>query len=125
MFVGRIMPPRIETVTDAVVSARLGSELAWIVAVPGTTPVTGTLTLLVFDAMVTVAGTVAKPVLSELRLTITPPDGAGDERFSVMFCTEPCVTIRLGWAKLRLPVTCTSLLSPVNPVDDALIVADP
>jgi hypothetical protein len=36
--------------------------------------------------MVTVAGTVATPVLVEVTLNVTPPDGAGAERVTVRFC---------------------------------------
>ena len=44
---------------------------------------------MVLAAMVTVAGTVAAPLLSELRFTTTPPAGAGEERFKVRFCDVP------------------------------------
>lgn len=49
-------------------SGRFGGELAWMVVEPPATPVTGTLTLVVFALIVTVAGTVAAAVLLELRL---------------------------------------------------------
>ena len=50
------------------------------VADPGATPFTGTFTLVEFARNVTVAGTVATPVLLELTLMVNPPAGAGSER---------------------------------------------
>ena len=55
------------------------------VAEPGATPVTGTVTLVVPARKVTDAGTVATPVLSEIKLMVCPPAGAGADRFSVRF----------------------------------------
>src|SRR5215472_16258189 len=55
---GKVMVPGAATVTLAVVSATLGRALAWMVVVPGATPVTGTLTLVALAAKLTVAGTV-------------------------------------------------------------------
>jgi hypothetical protein len=48
--------------------------------------VTGTDALIAEGANVTVAGTVATEVADELRFTVSPPFGAGAERFSVTFC---------------------------------------
>ncbi|MDQ6739558.1 MAG: hypothetical protein M3021_04100, partial [Actinomycetota bacterium] len=56
------------TVTLAVVPVTLGEALAAMVADPADTPVTGTVTLFPLAGIVTVAGTAATPVLSELRL---------------------------------------------------------
>jgi hypothetical protein len=67
---GSVMEPRLVTVTLAVVSGMLGKRLAWIVAEPLATLVTGTVAVVVFAAKVAVAGTVATPVLSELRLMV-------------------------------------------------------
>ena len=50
--------------------------LAVMVAVPAVTPVTVAVPLLALGAMVRVAGTVATPVLLELRLNVIPPAGA-------------------------------------------------
>ena len=81
----------------AVVSARYGVALACIVAVPGTTPVTATAAVVALAANVTVAGTVAIDVLLELKLTVSPPAGAGPERVSVRFCeTAPLIVIEAG-----------------------------
>ena len=82
---GKPIDPALTTVTLAVVSAMFGEELACTVAVPGATPVTATVALVALAAIVTVAGTVATPVLLELRLKVTPPVGAGADRFSVRF----------------------------------------
>lgn len=84
-FVGITMEPAGPTVTLAVVSAMFGSALAWIVAVPTETPVTGTLTVVALAGKVTVAGMVATPLFDELRLMSWPPAGAGVESVRVMF----------------------------------------
>src|SRR5271165_5162421 len=47
------------------------------VAEPIAIPCTGTVTLVAFAGIVTVAGTVAAEVLLELRLTVRAADGAG------------------------------------------------
>ena len=53
-------------------------------------PVTGTLTVVVFAAMVTVAGTEATEGLDELRLITCPPAGAADDSTRLRFLlTKP------------------------------------
>ena len=47
------------------------------VAEPIAIPCTGTVTLVAFAGIVTVAGTVAEAMLVELRLTVRAADGAG------------------------------------------------
>ncbi len=89
------------TVTLAVVLAIPGA-LAVIVAEPGPTPVTGTGTLVAPAPNVTVAGTVATAVLLELRLMVKPLGGAGDDRFSVMFCVPLPLIVRLAGEKLMV-----------------------
>src|SRR5271166_2873678 len=84
-FAGMTIAPALPTVTLAVVSGIFGSALAWMVAVPTETPVTGTLTVTAFAGKVTVAGIVATPLFDELRLTTWPPAGAGVESVRVMF----------------------------------------
>jgi len=79
------MDPRVTTVTLVVVSARLGRELAWMVAVPPVTPVTGTFTLDVPPEMVTVFGTLATAELLDDRLITTPATGALPLRLRVRF----------------------------------------
>src|SRR3954453_20732678 len=73
-----------DTVTLAVDSAMLAA-LARIVVVPAPNPVTGTVALVAPAANDTVAGTVATPVLSDLRLTVTPTAGAGADKVNVRF----------------------------------------
>jgi len=73
------------SVTVAVVSAMFGRELAWMVVEPDAKPVTGTETLVAPAEKLTVGGTKATVVFVELRLMVSPPAGAGVERFSVRF----------------------------------------
>ena len=73
------------TVTLAVVSTMLGRALAWMVAVPAVTPVTGTVALVTFAAKATVEGTVAIAGLLEFKLRIKPPAGAGDDKTNIRF----------------------------------------
>src|SRR5690242_21872730 len=61
-FAGRPIVPGATTVTLAVVSAMFGVELAWIVVVPGATPVTATGAVHVLAAKVPVPRTVAAAV---------------------------------------------------------------
>jgi hypothetical protein len=82
---GKEMVPGATMVMLAVVSGMFGEELAWIVAEPGTTPVTGAVMLEMPAGKATVDGTVATAVLLELKLIVTPAGGAGTDRFSVRF----------------------------------------
>jgi hypothetical protein len=104
---GSMIAPNVTTVMVAVVSTMLGRALAWMVAVPTTPAVTGTLTLVAFGGILTVAGTVATAVLLELRLSVNPPAGAGPERFKVRFWIEAAPMVRLLGEKATLPTTCT------------------
>src|SRR5579872_4042125 len=70
------------TVTVALAPVTLGAD-ALMVAVPGPTPVTGTLTLEALPAKDTLAGTVTAPVLPDVRFTVKPPAGAAGEMFNV------------------------------------------
>jgi hypothetical protein len=63
---GRMMGTELTTATFAILSGA-PATLAWMVANPGATPVTGTITLLVNAAKLTLAGTVAIVVSLELR----------------------------------------------------------
>lgn len=123
-FEGKLIPPAACTLMLAVASARFG-PLARITVEPGATPVTGTLTLVLFCAIVTFAGTVAAPGLSELRLTVTPPAGASPESVRVKFCVEPALTVRVFGEKLREAVVRTTWLVEPKPEAEALIVAVP
>ena len=58
------------------------TPLAVMVALPGARPVTGTFTLLEAAAKVTVAGIVTAPGLLETKLTLSPPAGAGEDKFN-------------------------------------------
>jgi len=83
---GNTTLPALWTVAVAVTSGMNGVRLAWITAVPKATAVTGTDALIAEGAKVTVAGTVATEAADELKFTVSPPLGAGDDRFSVTFC---------------------------------------
>lgn len=89
------------------------------------TPVTGTFTVEAPCGIVTVGGTVAALVLLELRLTTTPPAGAGPERVRVKFCDPPTPMVRDVGVKLRFAAICTVLESPVKPGTEAVTVTDP
>lgn len=85
VFAGRPIVPALTTLTVAVVSGTFGEALPWITVEPMLTPVTGTVTLVVPAANVTVAGTVAVVGFVELRLMVKPPAGAAADRMSVKF----------------------------------------
>ena len=122
---GRLIGPKSTTIALAVMSAKVGRALAWITAVPGATPVTGSDADVAFGGKTTVAGTVAIVVSLELVLTVNPLAGAGADRIRVRFWVAPLARCRLWEAKLRPAVTCTVLLSPVKPAAVALMTADP
>ena len=96
------------TVTPAAVSGTLGRALAWIMVVPVDPPATVTVALVAPATKVAVAGTLAAPGFAELKLMVTPPAGAGAERFSTTSCVAPAVTVRLCGEKLTAAVTCTA-----------------
>jgi hypothetical protein len=102
-----------------------GRLLAWIVAEPGATPVTGTVTTLKPGEKLTVAGTVTAFVLLEVRFTITPPRGAGADSVSVRFCVSVPVRVRLSGLKTTLAITCTAELAGANPPAVAVMFAAP
>jgi hypothetical protein len=66
-----------------VVSGTFGGALAWIVVVPTAKAVARTLKLSPPSGKTTVAGTVTMLVSSEVKLTASPPAGAGADRFIV------------------------------------------
>ena len=100
-------------------------ELAVIVAGPVDTPVTGTTTVVAFGPNVTVAGTLATPVLLEARLIEKPAAGAATDRVRVRFCVVVPVIDKFGGEKLIVPVTCDVWLAEAKPGADALMVTDP
>jgi hypothetical protein len=110
---GRLIGPKISIVTLAVTSAMFGRLLAWIKAEPAATPVTGTLVLVAPGPKATVSGTVATPVLLELKLIVKPLAGAAAERVSVRFCVIVPVMVRLGSVKAMVALTCTAVLPDV------------
>ena len=103
---GAVMAPC--TVTFAVVSAMVGSLLAWITVAPEPTIVSGTATVVLPGAKLTVAGTVATVALLEKRSTASPPAGAWPESVSVMFCVPPPVRVTFAGVKATVAVTWTA-----------------
>ena len=79
--------------------------LAVIVADPAATPVIGTDTLVAFALMVTVPGTVAAPLLLDVRVMFKPPAGAGPDKFKVRFCVAPTPIESVDGEKLRFETT--------------------
>jgi len=98
-FEGTEIGPPVRMVTPAVVSAMFGNRLAWMFAV------TGTVALVAPAAKLTVDGTVAAPVLSELRLMVNPPAGAAPDRFKVRFWVVGPVMVTLEGVKLAVAFT--------------------
>jgi hypothetical protein len=123
-FDGIVIDPNIETVTVAVVSARFGSELAWIVALPIASPLTGINRVVAFTGNDTTEGTVATFVSDEDRL-MDKPAGAGLDKASVRLPEPPVPTVRVGGLKLIVPETATPWLSPSNPGEEAVTVTEP
>src|SRR5947209_6667389 len=97
-----------DTVTEALVPVTFGAlALALMVDDPAPPPVTGTGTLVALGGKFTLAGTVATPVLLELRFTTRPPAGAGADRFKVRFWVELPGIVSVVGAKLSVAPTCT------------------
>jgi hypothetical protein len=91
-------PP--DTFTVAV-ALKMPLALAVIVAVPPVTPVTVTTALVAPAAKLTLDGTVATPVLLELRLTVKPLAGACPPvKFKVRLPVPPAVMPRVVGVKL-------------------------
>ena len=103
---GIAIDPNIETVTAAVVSARFGSELAWIVAEPFASPLTGLNRVVAFAGNEIEEGTVATFVSEEVRL-MDKPAGAGLDNASVRLPEPPVPTVKVGGLKLIVPETAT------------------
>jgi len=112
------------TFTVAGVTVTLAA-VAPMVVVPPPTPVTGMLTVVVPCAMVTVAGTVATPVLEELTLKVTPPVGALAERVRVRFWVAvPVMVVGVG-VIVAVAVTFTVPVPCAKPLAVAVIMVDP
>lgn len=101
------------------------AAVARIVVVPFPAPVTGTLALVLFAAIMTDAGTVATAGFVELRLTGKPPAGAGPESVSIRFCVAVPAIVRFCGEKLSDAVTCTDWVAEPKPGADAVMVAGP
>ena len=105
---GTLMVGTACTVTVAVTLVMPAAEAVIVTGPPTATPVTGTGTLVVPAANVTVAGTVALLVSLELRLTVKPPAGAcPPARFSVRFPVVPTVTVSGDPVKFNVADTVT------------------
>ena len=104
-----------------------------IVAEPGANPVTGTVAVDAPAAIMTLAKLETAAGLLELRVTNTPPAGAGTGRVKARFCTAAApavmVKVRLDGEKLRVPPwpppTCTCVLAGAKLGAEAVTVADP
>ena len=111
-----------ETVTLAEAFPKVGA-LAAIVAEPSATPVTGTFTVVDAAANVTDGGTVETPGLLEFRLAVSPPGGAGPDRFNVRFCVvATSMGVMLG-EKLIAGIVFVSEKVAGEPTPDAEAVA--
>ena len=95
------------TVMTAVASVK-PAKTARIAVDPAATPVTGTVTVVALAAMVTVAGTVAAAMAEELRLTVSPPVGAGPDKVRVRFLVSVPFTVNVAGVKLMVAVTFTA-----------------
>jgi hypothetical protein len=100
-FAGTMIEPP-DTFTVAV-ALKMPLALAVIVAEPPVTPVTVTTALVAPAAKLTLDGTVATPVLLELRLTVKPLAGACPPvKFKVRFPVLPAVIPRVVGVKLMV-----------------------
>jgi len=121
---GTPMVTGVVIVTPAVALPALVA-LAVIVAGPGATPVTANVAVVAPAATVTVAGTVAKFVWSEARLTVKPPVGAGPDKVTVRLPVCPCMMFCVGGVNVIVNVACTVAVAVVKFVAEAVIVDDP
>jgi hypothetical protein len=100
--------PALCTVTVAVAFGTVAIPvLAVIGAVPSDTPVTATTALVPPAAIVTLPGTVATAGFPEVRLTTSPPAGAGDDRRKVTFWVVRPAIVGAAGSKLRAAPTVT------------------
>jgi hypothetical protein len=103
-FTGKPIAPAVWTVTVAV-ACTTPADVARITVDPLPTPDTGTVAVVVFCGIVTVAGTVATAGLSELKLTVRPPAGAGPESVRVRFCVAVPAIVKVAGERLSEAVT--------------------
>ena len=71
------------------------------------------------------AGTVAIPVLSVVRLNVNPPTGAGAEICKLIFWVPASITDIAAGEKLESTVTSATLISGAKPVAVPVICTDP
>ena len=76
-------------------------------------------------AKVAVEGTVATRVLSELRLIVRPPEGAGVDNVSVRFPVTIPLMLRFDGEKRSVTPTCTVRVAAVYPGAVAVMFAAP
>jgi len=117
--------PKVNTVTFAVTAGMLGNRLAVITAVPTVMLVTGTTTVLAPCVNVAVAGTVATAVLLELRLIVTPPEGAFTDKVSVRFAEPRPLMVKLVGDGVTVAVTDAVWLPVVYTGEEAVMVTEP
>jgi len=108
-----VMLPADCTVTVAAAFVTFGTLAAEavMVAVPPATAVTGTVTLVAPAAIWTDCGTVTTPDGLALRLTVTPPVGAGADNVSVRFVLPAPTMVVVPGLKLSAPVVRTTWLA--------------
>ena len=105
-FAGRMIPFTTERLALAPETVEM-TGVAVSVLDPVATPVTGTETVDVFAAKVTLDGTVAAAVLDDTRLTARPAGPAALFRLSVMLFVPPTLMVLVPAGKLKLPETVT------------------
>ena len=111
---GSVMLSGPVTTTLVVAAATVvGTGVAVIVEGPGATEVINTFAEVAPAAIVTLAGTVATPVLLDVRFTLRPPAGAADEMFNATFCVFTPVIVTVGEANVSVVVTFTAALPDV------------
>jgi hypothetical protein len=109
---GRVMLSGAVTTTLVVAAATVvATGVAVIVVGPGATDVIGTFTVVAPAAIVTLAGTVATPVLLDVRFTLRPLAGAADVIFKATFCVLTPVIVTVGTANVKVVVTFTAALA--------------
>ena len=121
---GSEMAPEAWTVTLAV-ALGMSCALAVIVVEPALTPCTATVAVVAFAAIDAVAGTFTMPPGLALRLTVSPPAGAGPDRVTVKFLDSVPVSVRLAGVKLSEAVVCTVRVAVPYPGAEAVMLAEP
>ena len=113
-LVGTTTAPGLSTVTLVVAFAIVeATAVAVIVVGPAVREETSTFTVVAFAVKMTLSGTVATAGLLEVRLTVSPPAGAGAERLSATFCVVTPVIVTVGEANVMTAVTFTAALADV------------